>query len=379
MQIAFYAPMKPPDHPVPSGDRTIARLLIGALRQAGHRVTIAAGPRSHDRTGDPARLLRIRNEGRQAAARFLDQSRRRPRGRPDLWFTYHLYRKAPDWLGPTIARGLGIPYVVADASIAPGKADGPWAAGHCAVADAIAHARRVIFLDPADQPCLEAAMQDPVRLVTMPPFVPVPERLAENGTNLRRAIAAARGLDPDRPWIAVTAMMRPGAKLESYRMLARAMAALPERPFALLIAGDGPARKAVETLFADDKRAVFLGRLEPGALARFHRAADLAAWPAIDESIGMGVLEAQAAGCPVVAGARPGLGQTVVHGETGLLVPCGDAGAFTAALETLLDAPGRRRAMGRAAHARMRRFHGLDAAAARLDSILRAARAESRP
>jgi len=36
MRLAFYAPLKPPDHPVPSGDRRISRLLIQALERAGH-------------------------------------------------------------------------------------------------------------------------------------------------------------------------------------------------------------------------------------------------------------------------------------------------------------------------------------------------------
>ena len=36
MRIAFYAPLKPPDHPVPSGDRRMARMLWAALRAGGH-------------------------------------------------------------------------------------------------------------------------------------------------------------------------------------------------------------------------------------------------------------------------------------------------------------------------------------------------------
>jgi glycosyltransferase involved in cell wall biosynthesis len=379
MEIAFYAPMKPPDHPVPSGDRTIARLLLRALRRAGHRVTVAAGPRSHDATGDPVRQQRIRVAGRLAAKRFLNQARNRSRHPPDLWFTYHLYRKAPDWMGPSITRDLGIPYIVADASIAPGKADGPWAEGHRATARAIAQARRVIAFDPVDMPCLETATPVPSRLVTMPPFVPVSERLPGNRAKGRESLATTHGLDPRLPWIVVAAMMRPGAKLESYRVLAQAMAVIADQPCVLLVAGGGPARVAVEALFTKDERAVFLGRLDANVLARLHRAADLAAWPAMGESIGMSVLEAQALGCPVVAGARPGLCQAVVHGETGLLAPCDDPRAFAAALATLLGAPERRQTMGRAAHARMRRDHSLESAAARLDSILHAACAETGP
>ena len=52
MRIAFYAPLKPPDHPVTSGDRAMARALIAALKLAGHEVTIASRFRSRD-AGDP--------------------------------------------------------------------------------------------------------------------------------------------------------------------------------------------------------------------------------------------------------------------------------------------------------------------------------------
>ena len=52
MKVAFYAPMKPPGHPVPrSGDRRAARLLIEALRRGGHEVRIASRLRSWDVPG----------------------------------------------------------------------------------------------------------------------------------------------------------------------------------------------------------------------------------------------------------------------------------------------------------------------------------------
>jgi hypothetical protein len=46
MRIGFYAPLKPPDHPVPSGDRRIARLFVEALRLAGHMPFVASHLRS---------------------------------------------------------------------------------------------------------------------------------------------------------------------------------------------------------------------------------------------------------------------------------------------------------------------------------------------
>ena len=59
MRIAFYAPMKPPNHPVPSGDRTMARLMMAALELAGHEVETdhapicAVGPHSGDPHYEP--------------------------------------------------------------------------------------------------------------------------------------------------------------------------------------------------------------------------------------------------------------------------------------------------------------------------------------
>src|SRR5437868_734111 len=118
MRIAFYAPLKPPHHPVPSGDRTMARLLIAALEQAGHTVEVAALLRSRDGCGDPARQARLRRLGARLAARYVRRRGGDAAPRPELWFTYHLYYKAPDWLGPAVADALAIPYVVAEASLA---------------------------------------------------------------------------------------------------------------------------------------------------------------------------------------------------------------------------------------------------------------------
>ena len=51
MRLAFHAPMKPPDHPVPSGDRAMARALIAALEAGGARVDVASDLRTRDGGG----------------------------------------------------------------------------------------------------------------------------------------------------------------------------------------------------------------------------------------------------------------------------------------------------------------------------------------
>jgi len=173
MRVAFYAPLKPPDHPVPSGDRRIARLLIQALRTGGHAVEVASRLRSRDGGGDAKRQRRIRDAGRHTAARLIARHRHDP---PDLWFTYHLYHKAPDWIGPTVSSALSIPYVAAEASHAAKQASGPWREGHLAAAAGIAAARRLLVFDPLDLPGVTAVVAAPERLVQMPPFLDIAQQ-----------------------------------------------------------------------------------------------------------------------------------------------------------------------------------------------------------
>ena len=87
----------------------------------------------------------------------------------------------------------------------------------------------------------------------------------------------------------------------------------------------------------------------------------------------MALLEAQAAGLPVVAGASGGVPDIVADAETGILVPPGDAGGFANSVASLLAAEGTRRRMAAAARARVAARHGFDDASRALDRVLRRA------
>ncbi len=159
-------------------------------------------------------------------------------------------------------------------------------------------------------------------------------------------------------------MMRPGDKLASYRLLGDALARLTSRPWHLVVAGDGPARRDVEAALAPlGTRVTWLGPVKSDALAGIYAACDIYAWPAINEAWGMALLEAQAAGLPVVAGRSGGVAGVVADGRTGRLVAPGDPEAFAGALAGLLDAPAVRLAFGTAARQRMARDHDIGAAA----------------
>ena len=372
MKIAFYAPLKPPAHAHPSGDRRMARLLMRALGAAGFEVELASSFRSRDGTGDDARQRRLEHLGEALAARCVRRYRAMsPSQRPRLWFTYHLYHKAPDWLGPRVSAELGIPYVVAEASFAPRQSSGPWARGHAAVAAALARAALVFSPNATDDACVAPLLAGDARICPLAPFLDLSRQpAAPPRAEARARLAAAHRLDPDTTWIACAAMMRDDVKLASYRVLADALQRLRGTRWHLLVAGDGVARAEVVAAFRplSGNRVHLLGECGPSQLATLWAGADVCAWPAIGEAFGMSLLEAQAAGVPVVAGQSAGVAGIVADGVSGLLVPAGDAVAFALALGTLIDDDALRARMARAARERVRTHHDLPGAA----EILRA-------
>ena len=125
----------------------------------------------------------------------------------------------------------------------------------------------------------------------------------------------------------------------------------------LLLAGDGSLREAARQQAASlclAARVHFLG--VQADVAGILSAADVFALSSSYEGNPMAVMEAMAAGLPVVATAVGGVPDIVAHGETGLLVPAGDRDAFAASLGRLAADPQRRRALGEAARARAQAF-----------------------
>lgn len=370
MRIAFYAPLKPPTHPTPSGDREVARLIVLALEQAGHRVELASRFRSREASGDERRLARLQRLGERLAARLVRRYRALPpQDRPQLWFTYHLYYKAPDWIGPLVARALDIPYVVAEASVAHKRAGGPWAAAHRAVLAALDQAAAVVTLNPLDGKLIP----EPEKVRPLKPFLDTApyEAARPLREDYRAALAREQQLDPDLPWLLAVAMMRPGDKLKSYQILAQALRAIPDLPWQLVVAGDGQARDAVAQAFAWalPGRVRFLGLVQPEVMPALYAACDLLVWPAVNEAFGMALLEAQAAGIPVVAGRSPGVENVVAEGVTGYLADPGLA-TFAASVREILSQKASRLALGEAAPRHVAEHHSLSAAARRLDAVL---------
>jgi glycosyltransferase involved in cell wall biosynthesis len=375
MRIAFYAPLKSPAHGTPSGDRRVAELLIEALRLAGHDVQPAADFCSLDMQGDPPRQAELRHSGLGLAQQLIARwTGRDARTRPDLWLTYHVYYKAPDWLGPEVSAALGIPYVIAEGSFAPKRAGGPWALNHEAVREAITRADLLLAPTRHDIACLRPLVTDPGRIVHLPPFLDAaPFQDALRARDAHRArLSATLGLDTAIPWIVTVAMMRTGDKLASYRELAATLGLLTDLPWQLLVAGDGPARAEVVAALdaAVPGRARFLGQLTMDQVAATYAAGDLALWPAVNEAYGMALLEAQAAGVPVVSCALRGVPDVVCDGETGHLAEPGQPQALAALARRLLVDRPTRQAMAQRAQSWVAGERSIEIAGRRLDQLL---------
>ncbi|WP_315902750.1 glycosyltransferase family 4 protein [Microbaculum marinisediminis] len=359
MNIAFYAPMKPPDDPVISGDRETARLILKALAAEGHRVEIASRLRTWQRTPDEARFVELKTEAdvevRSLLAAWAGHEA------PDLWITYHLYHKAPDWIGPAVSAALAIPYVVIEGCRAAKHAAGPWATGFAQADRALTAADAVAAMHAEDAEGLMPLLE-PGRLFRLKPFI--------DAARFEAAAGRARAGEP--PVLVAVAMMRAGDKEASYRLLAAALERLERRDWRLLIAGDGARRDEILALFPPD-RIDWRGAIAPEDIAGVYAEGDLFVWPAINEAFGIALLEAQAAGLPVIAGASGGVPDIVRDGETGLLVAEGDEAAFAAAVARLLDDADTRRAYGKEAAAHVRADHDIAPARRAIGQILEAA------
>jgi glycosyltransferase involved in cell wall biosynthesis len=119
------------------------------------------------------------------------------------------------------------------------------------------------------------------------------------------------------------------------------------------------------------QRTVFTeGRVDHERVGEYYESADIFVFPSIFEAFPIPPIEAMAAGLPVVAARAGGAVESVVDGETGLLVERDDAGQLAAALAELLQDPGRRSAFGAAGRERAARLFSWTSVTQELEQAL---------
>ncbi|MDX3808587.1 glycosyltransferase family 4 protein [Bosea thiooxidans] len=339
MRIAFHTPLNLFDDGGVSGDRRMARQLVGSLESLGHVVEPVKAGRGYLRDSSSASLAHLEAEAAGLRENLLANWRSGTAPPPDLWFTYHNYYRAPDLLGPEIAAALDIPYVTAEASDAARRAHDEWAPHTAIVRRGLDAADLHFHFTDRDRQGLELWRREGIALEPLPPFVAFGKE-------------PPRHIDHDgAPRLITIAMMREGTKQNSYLTLARILDRIRDDDWSLSIIGDGRKRSEIEQAFAgfSPGRIAWLGLLDRERALAELATHDVFVWPGVREAYGLVYLEAQAAGLPVVAFDSGGVSATVRAGETALLAPEGDEPAFAAQLSALLRDGKRRAAMGTAA------------------------------
>lgn len=167
-------------------------------------------------------------------------------------------------------------------------------------------------------------------------------KVVPNGVDVK-AFAAAEPLpdlvDPERPLLLFVGRLEPRKGLDvAIRGFLRLRAVIPR--VRLCVVGDGPERARCQQMVPPSLRpdVLFVGSVSQRELPRYHASADLFVAPAVGgESFGIVLLEAMAAGLPVVASAIPGYRTVMKDGRQGRMVPPGDAFALAEAAATLLE------------------------------------------
>jgi glycosyltransferase involved in cell wall biosynthesis len=173
-----------------------------------------------------------------------------------------------------------------------------------------------------------------------------------------RTAAAARQAAPHRRRRPVVVAVGRLVPQKGHDVLLRAFARCgPARGAELWLVGDGPRRRRLAELAAAlgiSALVTFHGTVHP--TCELLAAADVFAFPSLAEPQGLALLEAFAAGVPVVASRTGGVVEMVEDGRDGVLVPPGEVEPLAAALAALLDDPERGRRLAAAAQARLAAF-----------------------
>lgn len=138
--------------------------------------------------------------------------------------------------------------------------------------------------------------------------------------------------EPDAPLVVYAGRVSFEKRVEVLADAADRLAAAGAR---LAVVGEGPALAWLRGRLAGTK-TVFTGFLAGEELSAAYASGDVFAFPSTSETLGFAALEAMASGVPVVAADAGGLPHVVHDGETGVLVPPGDAVALATAIERLI-------------------------------------------
>jgi phosphatidyl-myo-inositol alpha-mannosyltransferase len=330
---------------VPGGVQAHVTALAAALRRTGHEVTVLGPGPVGPIAGDPGtvgvgRPVAVSFNGSEAPIALWPTAARGTRRAiaaidPDV---VHVHEPVVPWFGLAAATSHRAPVV---------------GTFHAWSDDArLYRAARPLARRVADRLAVRLAVSEAAASYHGAALgLPLSRfRVVPNGVDVARFAEAEPFedlVDPERPSLLFVGRLEPRKGLEP---LVRAFTRLKtDRPeLRLLVVGDGPERARCEALLPAGLRGDvhFLGRVPHEDLPRYYATCDIYVAPSLGgESFGIVLLEAMAAGRPLVASDLPGYRSVATDGRQGRLVPPRDPAALATAIGALLDNPALRRAM----------------------------------
>lgn len=331
------------------GQRQVAGLTT-YLRDWGHEVRIVCRPRSRLQewaAEQGIESIAVDMKSTMSLGAVLALKSVIAKEKPDV---VHLHASRAHVLGSAAARLAGASVVVATRRmddpirmVWPNtSAYGKWTTAVAAISSAVRDVMIECGVDPAK-----------IRLIPSGTDVERFERAVPD-PDLRLRL----GIDASIPIVCAAATL---AERKGLRYLIEAAAVLAKNgsPVHLVIGGDGEQREDLQRLAAElGVAASFVGFYAdmPALLASI----DVFAMPSLSEGLGVAVLEAMAAGKPVVASAVGGLRESVVDGVTGFSVPPSDSQALAGAIGKIAANPALAAEFGAAGRARVREKFSLE-------------------
>ena len=327
------------------GGQQQVRLTVDGLRAAGQRAALAAHPRGelHRRADGEADLFPLAAGGELAPRAAWRMRRLLDRLRPDVVHAHDAHALAVAAVAVALA-GRERPHLVASRRVDFHVGRNPlsrWKYRRvdrflCA-SDAI---RRMLIEDgvPAGRVAVVHEGVDVDRIAGLPALDPHREL----------------GLPAGAPVVGnIAALVPHKGQQHLLDAAARVVAEVPEARFVIVGAGELEGALVAQVARLGLGGHVFLTGFRTDALSLL-KAFDLFVMSSVTEGLGTSVLDAMACGRAVVATRAGGIPESVVDGETGLLVPTRDPDALASAVVRLLRDANLRRALGRAGRARAR-------------------------
>jgi len=353
MKIAYYMPFKPMGHKNPSGDLVTGTELFNHLSEKKYSIELASRLRCRWIYYRPQIWPQYIAEKRRIIKKYQDR-------KPDIWLSYHSYYKAPDLLGSSCSRALDTPYVIFQGIYSTKRRKKlKTLPGFLLNRKVLQSAAQIITNKKRDFKNLQRVISED-RLTYIAPGINPDDFVfsPESRNTLRK-----KWNREDRLVIMTAAMFRPGVKTEGIMQVIKSCAQLTGRgrDFCLWIGGDGACRnklkKSAEELLPGKVR--FLGKIPRNEMHRYYSAADIFAFPGIEESLGMVYLEAQSCNLPVVAYNDWGGGEAIIHNQTGLLSSADEQASFTQNIDRLLCDSELRSNFGQNSGSHIRSHHDL--------------------